>query len=73
MDVVKQVIEFYDKWLKEDNWKNENFRYRGISWFFPYKFDEVKNIMRLRESKKPKYKNIEQTNQYDRMVDPFQR
>jgi len=72
LDVVSKVIAFFDTWLKEDKWKNENYRFKGIGWFFAYKFDEIKGIMELRESNKPKYVDLSTVSDDNRFVDPFQ-
>jgi hypothetical protein len=72
LDKVQEVIRFYNAWLSEDKWRNENMRFKGIDTFFAWKFDEVRQIMEHRERNKPKYKEIA-TDSDDSYVDPFTR
>jgi len=72
LDVVSDVITFFNAWLNEDKWRNENMRYKGIGTFFAFKFDEIKKIMDHREAKKPTYVDLSKAGDSDRFVDPFQ-
>jgi hypothetical protein len=71
LDVVSDVITFFNAWLNEDKWRNENMRFKGIGSFFAFKFDEMKKIMDYRNSQKPTYVDLSKAGDAEGFVDPF--
>lgn len=68
IDEVVRVINFYRSWLQEQQWRVEQYSYKGVNWFMAFKFDEVNKIMISRKDKEVVYQKIKDNEEY---VDPF--
>ena len=66
---VLGAITFYDKWIREYPPRIEQFKYKGIKYFFLFKLDEMVKLISYRKSKEVTYRSVDDGEQ--RLNDPF--
>ena len=54
--MVEKAIKWWEKELEGDAWKQDNYRFKGIQWWFQYKLDECVKVMKQQEEANPQYK-----------------